>query len=107
MTPDRAAAGFAAIGSEARLAVLKTLVRAGEAGLNIATIQERTGIAQSTLAHHIKSLVAGGLIQQEKQGRETINRADYGRLRALSDFILSECCVDERCGLETDTGGLV
>ncbi|MAM62102.1 metalloregulator ArsR/SmtB family transcription factor [Maritimibacter sp. UBA3975] len=94
MTPALAAAGFAAIGSEHRLDVLKTLVRAGEDGLNIAAIQERTGIAQSTLAHHLKSLVGGGLVSQEKRGRETINRAEYEQLRLLAAYILEACCAD-------------
>ena len=107
MTPDLAAAGFAAIGSEPRLAVLKTLVRAGSDGLNIAAIQDRTGIAQSTLAHHLKSLVAGGLVRQERRGRETINRADYDQLRSLAAYILAECCVDEdgdACGVGAQVG---
>ncbi|HBZ42808.1 MAG TPA: transcriptional regulator [Maritimibacter sp.] len=94
MTPAIAATGFSAIGSEARLSVLKTLVRAGEAGLNKSAIEERTGMAPTTLAHHLKALVAGGLVTQEKRGRETINRAAYDQLRALAAYILEECCAD-------------
>lgn len=91
---EQAAQGFAAMGSEARLKVLKTLVRAGEAGLTVGEIQDRTGIAPSTLAHHLKFLAAGDLVEQEKQGRSVINRARYDTLRQLAGFILSECCVD-------------
>ncbi|KUJ76546.1 ArsR family transcriptional regulator [Ruegeria marisrubri] len=91
---ETAAAGFAAMGSEARLQVLKTLVRAGEAGLTVGEIQERTGIAPSTLAHHLKFLAAGGLVEQEKAGRSTINRARFDELRNLAEFILGECCAD-------------
>lgn len=92
---ETAAAGFSAMGSEARLKVLKTLVRAGEVGLTVGDIQNRTGIAPSTLAHHLRFLAAGGLVEQEKIGRSTINRACYGELRNLAQFILSECCADE------------
>ncbi|CUH50510.1 ArsR/SmtB family transcription factor [Ruegeria atlantica] len=92
---ETAAAGFSAMGSEARLKVLKTLVRAGEAGLTVGEIQNRTGIAPSTLAHHLRFLAAGGVVEQEKIGRATINRANYEELRGLAQFILSECCVDE------------
>ncbi|WP_171177508.1 helix-turn-helix transcriptional regulator [Ruegeria sp. HKCCD8929] len=91
---ETAAAGFAAMGSEARLLVLKTLVRAGEPGLSVGQIQERTGIAPSTLAHHLKFLAAGGLVEQEKAGRSTINRAQFDELEKLAQFILSECCAD-------------
>ncbi|MBK0325850.1 helix-turn-helix transcriptional regulator [Rhodobacteraceae bacterium F11138] len=91
---DTTAKAFAAMGSEARLRVLKALVRAGETGLTVGEIQERTGIAPSTLAHHLKYLSAGGVIVQQKTGRSVINRADYGQLRILADFILDECCAD-------------
>ena len=92
---ETAAAGFSAMGSEARLKVLKTLVRAGEAGLTVGEIQNRTGIAPSTLAHHLRFLAAGGVVEQEKHGRTTINRACFDELRNLAQFILSECCADE------------
>lgn len=92
---ETAAAGFAAMGSEARLKVLKCLIRAGEDGLTVREIQERTGIAPSTLAHHLKFLAAGGLVAQERAGRSVINRACYHELKRLAQFILSECCADE------------
>lgn len=88
------AGGFAAMGSEARLTVLKALIRAGEPGLTVGEIQTRTGIAPSTLAHHLKFLLAGGVIVQERMGRSTITRANFGALKGLADFILSECCAD-------------
>ncbi|TMV06805.1 winged helix-turn-helix transcriptional regulator [Ruegeria sediminis] len=91
---ETAAAGFSAMGSEARLRVLKTLVRAGDSGLTVGEIRDRTGIAPSTLAHHLKFLAAGGLVEQEKVGRSTINRARFDELRNLAQFILSECCAD-------------
>ena len=92
---EAAAAGFSAMGSEARLKVLKTLVRAGQSGLTVGEIQTRTGIAPSTLAHHLRFLAAGGLVEQEKIGRSTVNRARFDELRNLAQFILSECCVEE------------
>lgn len=91
---EEAAAGFAAMGSEARLQVLRVLIRAGKDGLTVGDIQERTQMAPSTLAHHLKFLAAGGLIAQEKAGRSTINRASYEHLEHLAKFILSECCAD-------------
>ncbi|SPH24344.1 hypothetical protein DEA8626_03395 [Defluviimonas aquaemixtae] len=94
MRADTAAAGFAAMGSEARLSVLRTLVRAGEEGLIVGHIQARTGIAPSTLNHHLRSLSEAGLIIQERDGRSVINRANYVQLEALAGFILSECCAD-------------
>ncbi|MAY47579.1 MAG: transcriptional regulator [Rhodobacteraceae bacterium] len=91
---EEAAQGFAAMGSEARLQVLRCLVRAGEPGLSVSEIQDRTGMAPSTLAHHLKFLSAGGVVAQEKSGRTTINRASFDTLRRLAGFILNECCAD-------------
>ncbi|MEM8730597.1 MAG: metalloregulator ArsR/SmtB family transcription factor [Pseudomonadota bacterium] len=91
---EEAAQGFAAMGSEARLQVLRTLVRAGAPGLSVGEIQERTGMAPSTLAHHLKFLSAGGVVHQEKAGRTTINRANFDTLEQLAQFIVSECCAD-------------
>ncbi|MFY0679133.1 MAG: helix-turn-helix transcriptional regulator [Thalassovita sp.] len=91
---EEAASGFSAMGSEARLQVLRILIRAGEPGLTVGEIQERTGIAPSTLAHHLKFLSAGGVVTQEKVGRSTVNRAHFDELQRLASFILSECCQD-------------
>jgi DNA-binding transcriptional ArsR family regulator len=91
---NRAASGFAAMGSEARLHVLRTLIRAGDPGLTVGEIQERTGIAASTLAHHLRVLTTGGLVTQHKSGRTTINRASFDTLRELAHYILSDCCAD-------------
>jgi len=91
---EEAAQGFAAMGSEARLQVLQTLVKAGPEGLTVGDIQARSGMAASTLAHHLRFLASAGLIEQEKDGRSVISRAAYDRLEALAGFILKECCSD-------------
>ena len=90
-----AASAFSALASEARLEVLRTLVRAGPTGLTVGEIQERTNMAPSTLAHHLKFLVAGEVVEQIREGRSTLNRASFERLEAIAGFILSECCADE------------
>lgn len=96
MDLEIAAQGFAALGSEARLQVVLTLVKAGQGGLTVGDIQSRTGMAASTLAHHLKFLASAGLVSQEKDGRSVINRAAYGHLENLAGYILKECCVDEK-----------
>jgi DNA-binding transcriptional ArsR family regulator len=94
MNQTEAAQGFAAMGSEARLSVLNCLIRAGEAGLTVGEIGTRTGIAPSTLAHHLKFLAGAEVIRQTRQGRTVGCRADFDQLRDLAGFILTECCVD-------------
>jgi len=95
MDLEEVAQGFAALGSEARLQVVLTLVKAGRSGLTVGDIQTRTGMAASTLAHHLKFLSSAGLVLQEKDGRSVVNRAAFDHLEALAGYILKECCVDE------------
>ena len=95
-----AAEGFSAMGSESRLGVLQTLVKAGKGGLSVGEIRKRTGIPGSTLAHHLKFLNAANLVVQEKQGRTIFNRANFDHLELLAAYILEECCTDEE--LEND-----
>ncbi|MEM8540511.1 MAG: metalloregulator ArsR/SmtB family transcription factor [Pseudomonadota bacterium] len=91
-----AAEGFSAIGSESRLQVLQALVKAGDKGLSVGDIQQRTGIPASTLAHHLKFLGSANLIVQSKQGRTITSSANYRHLEALAAFILEECCSEQR-----------
>ncbi|MEP2716180.1 helix-turn-helix transcriptional regulator [Pseudophaeobacter sp.] len=91
---EEAAQGFAAMGSESRLQVLRCLIRAGHDGLTVGEIQERTGIAPSTLAHHLKFLTGAEVVDQLRVGRSTLNRANFDQLEKLAGFILSECCAD-------------
>lgn len=91
----RAAGAFAALGSEQRLAVLRTLVRAGPEGLSIGILGERVGVTGSTLTHHMKILSAAGLVTQVRQGRSIICAAvAFDEVMSLSNFLLTECCAD-------------
>lgn len=90
-----AASTFAALGSEQRLGVLHTLVRAGPEGLSIGELGTRSGVTGSTLTHHMKILAQAGLVTQERKGRSIICAAvAYDELRHLSEFLLRECCAD-------------
>ena len=98
-----AASTFAALGSEQRLEVLRVLVRAGTEGLSIGQLGERSGVTGSTLTHHMKILTQAELVRQEKQGRSIICAAvAYDELRALSAFLLKECCADSDEGHHHD-----
>ena len=97
---EEAAQGFAAAGSEPRLDALMALVRAGPDGLSVGEIQARVGQPPSTLAHHLRILAAGGLIEQEKRGRTVLSRAAFDRIETLAGFLMSECCAE----VETPVG---
>ncbi|MEK9282788.1 metalloregulator ArsR/SmtB family transcription factor [Bradyrhizobium sp. ISRA442] len=99
MKIDDAAARLEALGNPTRLKIYRTLVRAGHAGLPVGRLQERLKIPASTLSHHIKGLVAVGLMTQLREGTTLICHAEYDTMRGLVDFLVAECCADEvECG---------
>lgn len=91
MTSPNARA-LAALGHDARLSIFRLLVQAGEEGLRVGDIGGHLGLAPSTLAHHLSTLVDAGLVVQEKRGREVFNRVDYPAMHRVLNFLTSECC---------------
>ncbi|MFN3273782.1 MAG: ArsR/SmtB family transcription factor [Paracoccus sp. (in: a-proteobacteria)] len=86
------ARALAALGHDARLAIFRLLVRAGEEGLRVGDIGEHLGLAPSTLAHHLSALVEAGLVLQKREGREVFNRVDYPAMHRVLEFLTAECC---------------
>jgi DNA-binding transcriptional ArsR family regulator len=86
------ASSLHALGHEARLHIFRLLVQAEPGGLTIGEIGELSGVGGSTLAHHLKSLVAVGLVSQKRQGRAVINRVNFEKMNAVLGYVASECC---------------
>lgn len=89
-----AAQAFAALGSDARLEVIRVLVRAGPEGLAVGALRDRLDMPASTLSHHLKFLAQCGLLTQERDGRSLICRAAFDRIEALAAFLTRECCME-------------
>jgi DNA-binding transcriptional ArsR family regulator len=96
MNIDDIAARLEALGNPTRLKIFRILVRAGDSGLPVGQLQERLGIAASTLTHHVQKLMAVGLLSQERRSTVLICRANYPMMRGLVDALASECCADAR-----------
>jgi ArsR family transcriptional regulator, arsenate/arsenite/antimonite-responsive transcriptional repressor len=91
---EKAAKQLEALGSPTRLQVYRVLVRAGDSGLPVGRLQNRLGIAASTLSHHLHRLILTGLVTQERQATSLICRASYPAMHALIGFLADECCAD-------------
>ena len=94
MNVEQAAKQLEALGNPTRLRVYRILVRAGDEGLPVGRLQERIGIAASTLSHHLHRLILTGLVQQERQATTLICRANYRAMDSLLGFLTEECCAD-------------
>jgi len=97
MKIDDAAARLEALGNPTRLRIYRALVRAGDAGMSVGKLQTKLELAGSTLSHHLKTLLAVGLIGQKRQATTLICRANYDVMRGIVDFLVAECCADAAC----------
>jgi ArsR family transcriptional regulator len=97
MKLEKAASQLEALGNPTRLQLYRTLVRAGAEGMPVGRVQEKLGIAASTLSHHLKRLVDTGLVTQERQATTLICRAHYPGMDALIGYLADECCADGAC----------
>lgn len=106
MNLEIAAKQLESLGSPHRLRIYRTLVRAGQSGLSVGALQDRMGMAASTLSHHIKRLMDSGLISRERIGTTLICRAVYPQMQALIGYLADECCADEAalgCAVAVET----
>ena len=85
-----------ALGNETRLTIYRILVRAGREGLAVGEVQRRTGVARSTLSHHLPRLISVGLVYQQREGTTLLCRANYDAMHETVGFLANECCADSR-----------
>lgn len=83
------------LGHTTRLAIYKSVVKAGHKGIAVGSLQEQLEIPNSTLSHHISSLVSAGLISQRRESRTLYCIAEYETLASVISFLQDECCSDE------------
>ncbi len=91
---ERAAPVLAQLGNETRLAIVRTLVRAADNGLTVGEIQRAVGVPASTLSHHLQHLRSAGLLSQSREGSALRCQLDMALLRAVADFLVTECCAE-------------
>lgn len=94
MKLDDAAAQLEALGNPTRLKIYRALVRAGEEGMPVGRLQDKLDVAASTLSHHLKALVAVGLVTQTREGTTLICHTNYGLMRGLLEYLVDECCAE-------------
>ena len=83
---------FAALGAEPRLRIVRLLLSAHPDGLVVGEIQAETGIANSTLSHHLEKLKNDGLAIAAREGTFIRYRANATALKELLGFLYAECC---------------
>lgn len=85
---DAAAALFKALADPHRVRILHLLATSGEP-VCVCELTAPLGLAQPTVSHHLKKLVAVGLLEREQRGTWayfSLNREALDRLAALADL---------------------
>src|SRR6187397_2514971 len=87
---------FAALGAEPRLRIVRSLLSAHPDGLVVGDIQAETGVAGSTLSHHLEKLKNDELVTAEREKAFIRYRANTEALEELLGFLYAECCTRNR-----------
>lgn len=91
-TVTRFADMFAALGAEPRLRIMRLLLSAHPDGMVVGDIQAETGIAGSTLSHHLEKLKNDELVTAGREKAFIRYRANAEALEELLGFLYAECC---------------
>src|SRR6476620_12792491 len=83
---------FAALGSEPRLQIVRMLLAAHPDGMVVNEIQAETGVAGSTLSHHLEKLKNDELVTAEREKAFIRYRANVEALEELLGFLYAACC---------------
>ena len=83
---------FSAIGTEARLRILRLLLSAHPEGMVVGEIGSELCIPPSTLSHHLDKLKNESLVQVRRDGTFLHYTANTGVLQELLGFLYAECC---------------
>ena len=83
---------FAAMGSEARLSIIRLLLSAHPDGMVVGEIQAELDATASTLSHHLDKLKNEDLVSVSREGTFLRYRANTTILQELLGFLYAECC---------------
>jgi ArsR family transcriptional regulator len=83
---------FSALGTEARLRIVRALLSAHPEGLIVGDIQEELEIPNSTLSHHLEKLKNEGLVNVQRESTFLRYTANAEALQELLRFLYAECC---------------
>ncbi len=90
---------LAALAQETRLEIVRLLVRRGADGIAAGRIGDELNLPSATLAFHLNSLTAAGLISRQRDGRHNIYRINISAMYGLSAYLLENCCTETESGL--------
>ena len=92
----RFAGMFSAMGTGARLRIMRLLLAAHPDGMVVGEIGEELDISPSTLSHHLDKLKNEELVCVRREGTYLWYSANTEALQQLLGFLYAECCTRNR-----------
>jgi len=83
---------FSAMGTDARLRIMRLLLSAHPDGMVVNEIGAELDIPASTLSHHLEKLKHEELVRVRREGTYLRYSANADALRELLAFLYAECC---------------
>lgn len=83
---------LAALAQTTRLGTFRLLVSREPGGIPAGELARLIAIPQNTMSTHLSILSRAGLVRGERQSRTIVYRADLERFRAITLFLLKDCC---------------
>ena len=87
---------FSAIGTEARLRIVRLLLSAHPDGMTVGEIASEIGVSGSTLSHHLEKLKNEDLVKVRRESTYLWYSANTESLQELLGFLYAECCTRNR-----------
>ncbi|MEH3109492.1 MAG: helix-turn-helix transcriptional regulator [Agrobacterium cavarae] len=92
MDTNLAIAALSALAQPTRLETFRLLVKAEPDGVAAGELARLVDVPQNTMSAHLGILQRAGIVKSDRQSRSIIYRADLDGFRALTLFLLKDCC---------------
>lgn len=83
---------LSALAQPTRLDTFRLLVRHEPDGLPAGEIARLLDVPQNTMSSHLATLARANLVTSERHSRSIVYRADLATLRALTLYLVKDCC---------------
>jgi DNA-binding transcriptional ArsR family regulator len=92
MENENVIVSLAALAQSTRLEAFKLLVKHEPDGLPAGEIARTLAVPHNTLSSHLSILSHAGLVTSTLQSRTITYRANLDQFRAMTSFLLKDCC---------------